>query len=98
MGTLDPLTTEAMRVLSDIKDPLSNGDALDGFVDALIDEGADLKGIIRVLLSDAIEAQRLASIKALHYAFGEARDYLAGQETKREDEHSYHGVNRGDFA
>ena len=53
--------------------PYDGGDALDGFVDELIDEGEALRDIVRVLMTDPIAAQRLLSIKATHFAYAEAR-------------------------
>lgn len=53
--------------------PYDGGDSLDAFLDELIDEGEALRGIVRVLLSDPIAAQRLLSIKATHFAYAEAR-------------------------
>lgn len=53
--------------------PYDGGDSLDAFLDELIDEGEALRGIVRVLLSDPIAAQRMLSIKATHFAYAEAR-------------------------
>ena len=101
MGKFDPLTDEAMHVLSDLKDALSDGGNLAKFRDQLLDDSEWLDGFIVAVLKgdqDGIETARgYVSMKATHYAFATARDYLDGRESKREDEHSYYGVKRGDF-
>ena len=83
MGTFDlfgdfpsPLTRDqrAIAILDDIGAalPCDGGDNLDEFTDELIDEGCDLKEVIRVLMTDAIEAQRLLKNRAARYAYEKA--------------------------
>lgn len=88
MGTNDlfadvslPLSLDqrAMAILNDMGDvlPTDGGDALDAFFDELIDEGRDLKELLRVLLTDPIEAGRLLKNKAAHFAYAQAREQMS---------------------
>lgn len=94
----DPLTDEAMRVLRDIKDPLSNGDNLDGLVDRLIDDTTWLRAFAVAVLKadqDGIDVARgHVSMQATHYAFATARDYLEAR-AHTQDPHDTYGVSRG---
>lgn len=100
MGTFDPLTDEAMHVLSDIKDPLSNGDNLDGLVDRLIEGTSWLRDFAVAVLKndlDGIEvARNHVSTQATHYAFATARTYLA-ERAVTQDPHEVYGVRRGEL-
>lgn len=88
MGTNDlftdtalPLSLDqrAMAILNDMGDvlPTDGGDALDSFFDELIDEGRDFKEILRVLLTDPIEAGRLLKNKAAIFAYAQAREQMS---------------------
>lgn len=88
MGTNDlfadyalPLSLDqrAMAILNDMGDalPTDGGDALDSLFDELIDEGRDFKEILRVLLTDPIEAGRLLKSKAARFAYAQAREQMA---------------------
>lgn len=100
MGKFDPLTDEAMHVLASLKDVVSDGGNLAKFRDQLLDDSEWLDGFIVAVLKndqDGIEAARgYVSMKATHYAFATARDFLEGREPTQ-DPHDTYGVSRGEL-
>jgi hypothetical protein len=87
-----------MHVLADLKDVVSDGGNLAKFRDQLLDDSEWLDGFIVAVLKgdqDGIETARgYVSMKATHYAFATAREYLQAR-APTQDPHDTYGVSRG---